>query len=114
MTIYLGGQLIVQPSILTERLVQIESENESIGGSIQRNRIGQKKEAELKWSWLAPSGYQQLVSLFTTGSGFWYSNDQSNYAGGVLTFSGLAFFDEGEYVPGASLFRDFKARIREI
>lgn len=108
-----GDSSIPQPSNLAERLVQIQSENESIGGSVQRNRIGQKKEAILSYEMLSPTEYQALIAKVTTGSGVGYVNDQSNYAGGVFSFSGLPYFQEDEYVPGASLNRPFVVRIRE-
>lgn len=108
-----GNSGIPQPTILTEELVQIQAENFSISGAVQRNRIGQKKQATMQYDWLQPSDYQTLIAAFTTGSGIFYRNDQSNYSGGIFTFSGLPYFDESEYIPGASLYRQFKVRIRE-
>lgn len=104
---------VPQPTTLLEELLQIQSENESIAGNQQRNRIGQKKQATLSYDMLSVSQYQNLISKFTTGSGVVYYNDLSNYAGGIFTFSGLPFFQESEYVPGASLYRGFQVRIRE-
>lgn len=108
-----GDSTVPQPTILTEELTQIQSENYSIAGAVQRNRIGQKKQATLEYDLLSPSQYQSLISKFTTGSGIYYSNDASNYSGGTLTFSGLPFFNEPAYVPGASLYRGFQVKIRE-
>lgn len=113
MSVKFNGVLVPQPTVLTERLVQVQSENYSINGSLQRNRIGQKKEAALEYTYLTPSGYQQLIGYVTTGSGFSYSNDASNYTGGLFTFSGLPFFEESDYVRGGSLYRKLKVRIRE-
>lgn len=104
---------VPQPTTLKEELVQIQSENMSISGSVQRNRVGQKKQSTMTYEDLSPSQYQSLISKFTTGSGVVYYNDQSNYAGGIFTFSGLPYFEEAEYVPGASLYRPFTVRIRE-
>lgn len=108
-----GDSTVPQPTILLEELPQIQSENMSINGSLQRNRINQKKQATLSYQMLSPTDYQNLISKFTTGSGIGYYNDKSNYTGGILTFSGLPYFNEAEYVPGSSLYRDFKVRIRE-
>lgn len=108
-----GDSSIPQPSTLLEELIQIQADNTSIAGNLQRNRIGQKKQATLTYQSLSPSNYQSLISKLTTGSGIIYYNDQSAYSGGILTFSGLPYFSEAEYVPGASLYRGFTVRIRE-
>jgi hypothetical protein len=114
MSIQLNGDSTVpQPSFLLEELVQIQSDNMSINGGMQRNRINQKKQATLTYQQLSPAQYQSLIAKVTTGSGISYYNDQSNYAGGIFTFSGLPYFNEAEYVQGASLYRDFKVRLRE-
>lgn len=108
-----GDASVPQPTILLEELVQIQSENTSIGGNLQRNKITQKKQATMTYQDLSTTQYQNLISKFTTGSGVSYYNDLSAYAGGLFTFSGLPFFTEAEYVPGASLYRPFVVRIRE-
>ncbi len=114
MTVWLSGNSNVpQPQTLMEELVQIQSENMSINGSMQRNKIGQKKQATLSYDMLSPSDYQTLITQFTTGSGLYYLNDLSNYTGGTFAFSGLAYFTEGQYVAGSSLYRPFSVRIRE-
>lgn len=97
-----------------EELVQIQSENVSISGGLQRSKIGQKKQATMQYAYLSPADYQNLINKFTTGSGLYYSNNASNYAGGVFAFSGLPYFSEASYVPGASLYRPFQVRIREL
>jgi hypothetical protein len=102
-----------QPSILKEELIQVQSENTAIDGSLQRNRIGQKYQATLTYDILSTGQYQSLIAYFTTGSGVSYSNNQSDYAGGVFAFSGLPYFTEKEYVPGSSLFRPLEVRIRQ-
>ena len=114
MTVLLNNQSIVQPSMLTEKPLQIQTDTFSIAGKMQRNRIGQKKMALLEWDDISPEQYQALYNIFTTGSGFSYYNNQSKFAGGVLTFSGMADFDDSEYVPGSSLYSKIKATIREI
>lgn len=113
--IYINGvATTAQPSSVIESLIQIQSENTSINGSMQRNKIGQKKNVDLQYPIVSPTDYQTLISYFTTGSGVTYLNDQSNYAGGTLTFTGLPFFSESEYMQGSSLYRAFKVTIREI
>lgn len=115
MSIFINGTVTqVQPTILIEELLQIQSENMSIGGAMQRNKIAQKKQSSMEFWQCSPVQYQSLVAAFTTGSGVVYNNDQSDYSGGTFGFNGLPFFVEGQYVRGASLLRDFKVRIREI
>lgn len=115
MSITINSTVVPQPTILNEMPVQIQSENESIAGNIQRNRIGQKKQATLTYQDLSAPDYRTLMGFFTTGSGVIYYNDQSSEtANGIYTFSGIAYFDVGDYVPGSSLLKDsFKVRIRE-
>lgn len=108
-----GDSTIPQPSQLLEELLQIQGDNTSINGALQRNRLGQKKQATLTYTYLTPAQYQALIAKFTTGSGVYYSNDASDYAGGIFAFSGLPFFSESPYVQGASLYRPLQVRIRE-
>lgn len=110
-----GDSTVPQPQTLQELPVQIQSENTSIAGNLQRNRIGQKKQATLTYEEISASDYRKLMSYFTTGSGVIYYNDQSaEAANGIYTFSGLAYFDGGEYVPGSSLLKQsFTVRLRE-
>lgn len=108
-----GDSTYPQPTTLQEELVQIQSENKSIAGNLQRNRIGQKKQATLTHDMLAPADYQNAIAKFTTGSGVSYVNDQSNYTGGVFSFSGLPYFTEDVYVPGSSLYRKLVVKITE-
>jgi hypothetical protein len=115
MSVYINGTILpVQPAALTEELLQIQTDQMSINGSMTRNRIGQKKQATMEFPILQPSDYQTMVNYFTTGSGVYYSNDQSNYTGNVLAMSGLPSFVEDQYVAGSSLYRPFKVVIREI
>lgn len=114
MAISINGTTITDPTILTEELLQVQSENQSIAGGLQRNRIGTKKQATLEFTYLTPGQYQTLIANFTTGSGIAYVNTLSDYSGGVFTFSGLPYITEAAYVLGASLLRPFKVRIREL
>lgn len=108
-----GDSSYPQPTTLKEELVQIQSENQSIAGNLQRNRIGQKKQATMTHDMIAPADYQNAIAKYTSGSGVSYYNDQSNYTGGIFTFSGLPYFTEDDYVPGSSLYRKFTVRITE-
>lgn len=103
-----------QPSLLKENLLQIQTDQTSLNGSMTRNRIGQKKMADMQFMILSPADYQALIANFITGSGIYYSNNASNYNGGTLSFSGLPMFSENEYVQGASLYRALQVTIREI
>jgi hypothetical protein len=113
--IYINGNALnIQPTILLEELLQIQTDQVSINGSMTRNRIGMKKRSTMEFTIMSPSDYQTLIGYFSTGSGIYYSNDTSSYTGGVLSFSGLPNFEEGEYVPGSTLYRPLKVVIREI
>lgn len=103
-----------QPATLKESLLQIQTDQISLNGSMTRNRIGQKKIAEMQFTIISPADYQGLIANFTTGSGVYYSNNASDYAGSVFSFSGLPTFSESEYVQGGSLYRAFQVTIREI
>ena len=109
-----GDAATPQPILLLEELIQVQSDNISIMGGLQRSKINQKKQATLNFDALSVSDYQNLISKFTTGSGLSYLNTLSDYAGGQLSFNGLPFFNEAPYEPGASLYRPFVVRIKEI
>lgn len=117
--ITINGQTILQPTKLHEYKTFQESEKEAIDGAMQRNRVatpnnpvGYKFVAELEWQDLPVANFQTLNSLLTTGSGVYYNNPASKY--GTLTFSGLPFPSEGEYLVGESLLTSFKVRIRQV
>lgn len=115
MSIYINGTILNnQPSVLKESLLQIQTDQMSINGSMSRNRLGQKKQTDMTFAILQPSDYQTLIANFTTGSGVYYLNDQSDYTGNTLTMSGLPSFQEYEYEQGGSLYRAFHVTIREI
>lgn len=109
-----GSSLPTQPTMVKEELLQIQSEQMAIDGSMSRNKIGQKKQVTLSIPFMSPADYQLALSYFITGSGVYYSNNQSNYTGNMFAFSGLPFFNESEYVQGGSLFRQLEVKIREI
>lgn len=108
-----GNSNIPQPQTLREEYIQIQSENTAIAGGLQRNRIGQKKQATMTYEMISSSDYQTLLSAFTTGSGVGYNNNLSNKPGGIFTFSGLPYFNEYDYVKGGSLYTGLQVRIRE-
>lgn len=115
MSIYIGGQLLgTQPSDLNEESLPIQTDKEAIDGTMRRYHVNQKKRATMVFPYMPPADYQSLISKFTTGSGVYYYNDQSNYTNGVFSFSGLPSYSESSYVPGASLYRPFSVVIREI
>lgn len=115
MSILINGTVLgTQPSTLTEEFLNLQTDQEAIDGTTRRNKYGQKRRATLSFSIMQPSDYQNLISQFSTGSGVLYSNTASNYAGGILTFSGLPTFTESPYVQGSSLYRNFDVVIKEI
>lgn len=107
-----GSPLNIQPSNLKEELLQIQTDQETINGSMYRNRIGQKKQSTLSFPIVKPSDYQVIISQFTTGSGVFYNNDATSY-GANFAMSGLPSFSESEYIQGGSLYRQFDVVIRE-
>lgn len=107
-----NNPLNVQPSLLNEYYEQIQTDQMSILGNMARNKLSQKKHADMEFTIMSPSDYQTVINYFITGSGIYYSNDQSSY--GTFTFSGLPLFSEQPYVQGASLYRPLKVSIREI
>lgn len=116
--ITINGQTILQPSTLREYKEATQSEQYAIDGAAQRNRVkttgnpnGEKAWAEMTWDKIPPSDFLTLYNSFRTGSGICYQNPSSKY--GTLTFSGLPFMEEGEYVSGESRLTTFKVRIRE-
>ena len=109
-----NNALPTQPTMVKEEYIQIQSEQMALDGSMTRNKLGQKRQASISIPYMSPSDYQTALAYFTTGSGVYYSNDKSNYTGGVFAFSGLPFFSESEYVQGGTLFRALDIRIREI
>lgn len=107
-----GSALPVQPTTLNESYIQIQTDQTSINGGMTRNRVGQKKQADMEFTIMQPSNYQTIINQFTTGSGVYYSNDQSSW--GTFTFSGLPSFSESAYVPGTTLYRPLVVNIREV
>jgi len=115
MSVYINNVILgTQPSNLTEEYLQLQTDQEAIDGSMNRNKYGQKKQATMDFPIVQPSDYQTLLSNFSTGSGVYYYNNASNYAGGTLAMSGLPSFSETPYVQGSSLYRAFHVVIREI
>lgn len=106
-------EVLQQPSSVLEEYIQIQTEQTSINGGMQRNKISQKKQSTLIFRDISVAAYQSLLSSFSTGSGVYYYNPLSAQPGGVFTFSGLPFFENSPYEPGASLLQPFKVRIRE-
>lgn len=111
---------IKQPSSVREYREYQQTDKTAIDGRMQRNRVatsnnreGFKYVAELAWEWITVADFTTLDNYFRTGSGVVYGNALSKY-GGVLTFSGLPFPDEGEYYPGDSAVSRFTVRIRQI
>jgi hypothetical protein len=112
--IQLNGTTVLQPTMLTEEYLQIQTDQTAVDGSMQRNRMGQKKQATLQWTMMTSSDYQVVTALFSTGSGISYYNDQSNKPGGVFTFSGLPSYVDSQYTQGGSLLTNLQLKIREI
>lgn len=112
--ITLNGTQILSPSELIEDYEQIQNDRKAIDGSLSRNRLGQKKIVSMVYNNIQVSDYRNILNLVTSGSGLVYRNDLSAEPGGIFTFSGLAVFEGGKYVPGSSLLKaDFKVNIRE-
>lgn len=109
-----GNSNIKQPTDVNEEPEQIQTDQMSVDGSMQRNRLGKKRRVVLKWNHLKPAEFQQLMTYFESGAAITYSNDQSNVAGGVLAFTGLPTFDQGNYYRGTTLMVPLSVTIREV
>lgn len=103
----------MQPSTLQEVPVPIQSDVQSLDGSLQRNFIGTKYEAQMSFQQLTISGYQQIMSIINTGAGVTYWNDQTALPVSPITFSGLATFTPSPYVRGASLLQQLDVIVRQ-
>lgn len=113
MSVYINNTVLaVQPTTLREFKIPIQTDQQAIQGNLSRNKIGEKKGAEMEFTIMSPSDYQTLINYFTTGSGVYYYNDSSSY--GSFAFSGLPLYQEDAYVPGSSLFRPLKVTLREM
>lgn len=117
--ITLNGTEIPQPRRIREYRAPQQTDQTAVDGSTQRNRNasarnpnGTKMVAELDFGPITKEEFNVLDGLTITGSGLFYRNPESKY--GVLTFSGLPYVEEGEYMPGESLWSEsYKLTIRE-
>lgn len=115
-----GNSSIKQPTTAADYRINIQTENTSLDGSTQRNRVisannpvGYKYAVDLYWEDIGVGDYQTLLGIFTSGSGLTYSNPSSKY--GALTYSGLPYPDDNApYIPGESLLSNLKVTIRQI
>lgn len=105
---------IKQPTDVNENPEQIQTDQMSINGSLQRNRLGKKNRAVLSWPHLQPAEYQALIALFESGAAVAYSNTSSNRPGGTLAFTGLATYEQGNYYRGQTLLVPLTVTIREV
>ena len=118
--ILLNNVLVKQPTTARDYRINIQTENTSLDGSMQRNRvissnnpIGYKYAVDLQWNDLSVSDFQTILSIITLGSGITYSNPNSKY--GSLTYSGLPFVTEpNPYQAGDSLLSTLQLSIRQI
>jgi len=117
--ITVNSGVIPQPTKLREWREFIQSDSQAIDGGIQRNRIstpsnpqGFKYNVELTYNRITTAEFGTLDNLFVSGSGVNYYNPSSKY--GVLSFSGLPYPEEGDYMPGESLLTSYKVRIRQF
>ncbi len=112
--IYINGVSVVrQPDYngVNENPEQIQTDQYSIDGSMQRDNMGKKNRVTLKWSQLPLAVYQTLIAAFDAGV-VTYKNTSSNVAGGVLEFDGLATYEQQEFT-GPTLNVPFEVTIRE-
>lgn len=112
--ITINGNAIKQPTDVNENPVQIQTDQEAINGSLQRNRLGKKNRVVLSWPYLSPAEYQALIALFESGNAVTYSNTTSNRAGGTLTFTGLPNLEQGNYYRGQHRLVPLSVTIREV
>lgn len=101
---------------LIEDYVNYETTQVAINGGKQRTRAGRKKRAQLKWTGVNPTDYQNLIDLLDSGDAVDYLNDEfTNKVGGEFTFTGLPTFNASNpYWRGSSMLVDCSAVIEEI
>jgi len=109
-----GDGTIKQPTDVNENPDQIQTDQMSIAGNMQRNRLGKKNRVVLTWPYLKPAEYQALIALFETGAAVTYSNNNSNRAGGTLAFTGLPDYDQGNFYRGQTYLVPLTVTIREV
>ena len=109
-----GDSTIKQPTDVNENPDAIQTDQMSIAGNMQRNRLGKKNRVVLTWPYLKPAEYQALIAYFDSGNSIVYNNDNSNRAGGTLTFTGLPEYDQGNYYRGQTFMVPLTVTIREV
>lgn len=118
--ITINGQTIKQPTTARDYRIKIQTENTSLDGTTQRNRVisannpvGYKYAADLEWQDIGGADYTTLLGLFQSGSGVVYNNPATKY--GALTYSGLPYDDDPDpYIAGDSLLSTYKVTIRQV
>ena len=100
---------------LIEDYQNYETTLTAINGGKQRTRAGRKKRAQLKWTRVSITDYQQLLSLLDSGAAVAYANDFTNKPGGTFNFTGLPTFNASTpYSVGTSKLVDCSAVIEEV
>lgn len=105
---------IAQPTAVREWYEEGKTRKQAIDLTLRETVAGQKKRATLKWDYLTPTEYQQLLTHLLGGGALDYYNDQSAVPGDVLEFTALHDFTEGQYVRGASLMKPLEITFYEV
>lgn len=110
-----GTALLKQPPILLEEPIPIQTDNEAVDGTTQRNYISFKWQSKMGFTYLTPAQVQAFNTLFLGNSAVTYQNTMSAMiSGGTLSFSGLGTFTFGEYLRGANMFVPYTITIRQV
>lgn len=91
------------------------SDNITLALKRQRNRLGKKKYAKLRWTMLTPEEFQALAAMFQDGSEVEFENDSST-AYGTFSFTALPDLPLGydDYYGGGTFMRDLEVTLREV
>lgn len=92
-----------QPNGLNENPSKVKTDTFAIDGTPSRMQLPSRGLAALTFSMVKPETFQFFKALYDAAQVVTYRNDESNVAGGVLEFTGILDFNEGDFVRGGSL-----------
>jgi len=104
---------IPQPNTVRENPDQVQTDQVSISGSRQRDRMGKKNKVDLTWNFLTRTQAAALVEMFETGTVVYY-NSLSSDPTGELAFTGLATYEQDAYLNSGDPLVRLSATIVEV
>jgi len=111
--ITLNAVAIRQPTRVRENQDQIQTDQVSISGSRQRDRMGKKNRVDLSWEYLSTVEARTIMDMFEAGT-VDYVNTLSDATAGTLAFTGLATFEKSDYLSSGDTLVILNATILEV